>query len=101
MLTQEVRKLENENYALKEQLKELSKKMEQNKDVKPKSCQYCKYYIQHYVKDSLGCISEYVPIYTGHCVRGVPISKGGKKKPVPDDTCPYFEMGTHETKLLL
>lgn len=52
MLTQEVRKLENENYALREQLKELSKRMERNEVVKPKSCQYCKHFIQHYIKCS-------------------------------------------------
>lgn len=31
----------------------------------------------------------------GHCVRGVPISKGGKRRTVPDDTCIFFEFGVH------
>lgn len=98
MLAQEIRKLENENYVLKERLQELSKKMEQNKVVKPKSCQYCRHYAQHYIKGGRGYMKEYIPIHAGHCTSGVPISKGGKRKPVPDDTCPYFEIGTFETK---
>lgn len=102
MLAQEIRKLENENHVLKEQLKELSKKMEQNEVVKPKSCQYCKHYIQHYIKGGYPVFTEkYVPIYAGHCACGVPISKGRKRRPSPDDTCPYFEIGTHETKFLV
>ena len=101
MLAQEIRKLENENYVLKEQLKELSKKMEQNEVVKPKSCQYCKHFIQHYMRDRSGVHrQEYTPIYAGHCTSGVSISKGGRRKPTPDDTCQYFEIGTHEAKYL-
>lgn len=101
MLAQEIRKLENENYALKEQLKELSKRMEQNEVVKPKSCQYCKHFIQHYIKCGTLYREEYKPIYAGHCTCRVPVSKGVKRKPTPDDTCPYFEIGTHEAKLFL
>ena len=37
---------------------------------------------------------EYVALYMGHCILGVPIKKGGKKMPVPDDVCAYFEIGT-------
>ena len=98
MLSREVVQLENENAVLKNALKELSAKMEQNAVVKPKSCQYCKHYVQHYKKGGLYDRTEYEPIYDGHCTSGVPISKGGKRKPKPDDTCPYFEIGTLETK---
>lgn len=101
MLSHEITRLENENHVLKEQLKELSKKMEQNEVSKPKSCQYCKHYVQYYIKGGAGFIHEYTPIYKGHCTRGVPIYKGGKKKTTPEDTCPFFELGTHETKHLV
>lgn len=97
MLSREVVQLERENDVLKNALKELSAKMEQNAVVKPKSCQYCKNYVQHYMKNGLG-YREYTPIYDGHCTCGVPVSKGRKRNPKPDDTCPYFEIGTLETK---
>ena len=98
MLSNEIIQLENENAVLKKALEELSKKMEQNEVLKPKSCQYCKNYIQHYIKDSRYYRSEYTPIHDGHCISGVPISKGGKRKPKPDETCPYFELGTIDTR---
>lgn len=98
MLSKEIKELENENFLLKRKLDELKEKMEQNEVLKPKSCQYCQNYIQHYAKDGRGHVSEYVPIYAGHCTRGVPIRKGGKKNPRPDDSCPYFEIGTSETR---
>lgn len=98
MLSNEIANLEYENRVLKDALEELKKKMEQNEVVKPKSCQYCKNFIQHYAKGGRGYISEYIPIYFGHCTCGAPVSKGRKKNPKPDDTCPYFEIGTHDTK---
>lgn len=100
MLSNEIKQLESENTVLKHALEELSKKMEQNKVLKPKSCQYCKNYIQHYIKGGRGFQSEYTPIYDGHCTSGVPIRKGGKRKPKPDETCPYFELGTIDTKYI-
>lgn len=99
MIANEVNKLECENRHLKAALAELNQKMEQNSVVRPKTCQYCRHYIQHYIRDRSGMYAkEYVPIYDGHCVRGVPIRKGGKKRPVPDDSCPYFEIGTNEIR---
>ncbi|MCI8374891.1 MAG: hypothetical protein HFI29_05565 [Lachnospiraceae bacterium] len=100
MLSNEIRQLENENAVLKKALEELSKKMKQNEVLKPKSCQYCKNYIQHYMKGDRRYQLEYTPIYAGHCVSGVPTSKGGKRKPKPDETCPYFELGTIDTRHL-
>lgn len=96
MLSREIRQLENENAVLKNALEELSKKMERNKVLKPKSCQYCKNYVQHYGKFD----GRYSPINAGHCVSGVPACKGGKRKPTPDETCPYFELGTIDTRYL-
>lgn len=95
MLAQEIMKLERENRALRRALEEINSKIEQNKVLKPKSCQYCKNYIQHYKKDGQ---ENYVPINYGHCICQVPVSKGRKKNPMPDDTCPYFELGTYETR---
>lgn len=100
MLSKEIRSLENENQVLREALKTLQQKMECNEIAKPKSCQYCMHFVQHYIKGGHGFTKEYVPIYEGHCTCGVPISKGRKKKPTPEDTCPYFEMGTFEQKFL-
>lgn len=94
MLSAKIMELENENYVLKEALNELEKKMEQNEVVKPKSCQYCKYYVQHYIKGGLNYRAEYTPIYDGHCTKGVPIKKGGRRNSKPDDTCMYFEIGS-------
>ncbi len=99
MLSNEIRELENQNAALRKALSDLSKKMEENEVLKPKSCQYCKHYIQHYAKDLQGSTNQFIPIYAGHCTSGVPICKGGKRKPKPDDSCPYFEIGTYDTKV--
>ena len=98
MLSKKVQKLERKNYVLEEALKELSEKMEQNQVAKPKSCQYCKHYVQHYIKGGIGYLSEYTPIHDGHCICGVPIKRGGKRRPKPDDTCAYFEIGTLDTE---
>lgn len=99
MLSNEVTKLEQENRNLKRAIYELKTKMEQGNALRPKSCQYCRYYMQHYVKTSgYPFQKEYSPIYEGHCVRGVPVKKGGKRSPRPDDTCPYFEFGTQDTR---
>ncbi len=100
MLSKEVSKLEYENAALRSTLEELKQKMEEGAVSKPKSCQYCKYYVQHYIKGGSGHQSVYRAIYSGHCSCGVPIKKGRKRDPKPDDTCPYFEMGTKETRYL-
>ena len=96
MLSKEVTALEQENHVLKKALKELGEKMERSAVLKPKSCQYCKHYIQHYVKDGL----KYTPIYDGHCTCKVPIGKGRKRRPSPEDTCPFFELGTEDMKYL-
>ncbi len=100
MLSNEIKALEQENFILKQALKELEDKMNNNEALKPKSCQYCKYYVQHYIKGGYPMYDkEYVEIYEGHCMRGVPISKGGKRKTTPNDTCPYFEIGTKKMRL--
>lgn len=100
MLSREIANLEHENRVLKEALEELKKRMEQNEVMKPKSCQYCKNYIQHYRKETRGYSTEFVPVNDGYCLNGVPTCKGGKKRPKPDDVCQYFEIGTPDTRNL-
>ena len=92
MLSQDVEKLERENILLRQMFQKLQRKLEEKEALKPKSCQYCQKYIQYYIKGSKHQ-PEYVPIYAGHCIAGVPVKKGGKKRPTPDDSCPYFELG--------
>ena len=95
MISSEVKKLKQENRILKNALAEIQEKINSNEALKPKSCQYCKYYVQHYMKGGFPAYTkEYVEIYAGHCTRGVPIKKGGKKNTSPDNTCSYFEIGT-------
>ena len=93
MIANEVAKLEKENQDLKDSIKELERKMKQVHTPRPKSCRFCKNYIQHYRKSGDG----YAEIYAGHCISGVPLKKGGKRNPFPDDCCPYFELGTPDT----
>ncbi len=93
--TSEISFLKQENYILREALNELKERMENNEACKPKSCQYCKYFNQYYIKGGFPAhTTRYVPIDKGHCTRGVPIKRGGIRNPSPGDTCPYFEMGT-------
>ena len=93
MIAERVLELEQENVQLRNTLIELARKMEQGEVLKPKSCQYCRNFVQHYRKETNG---RYEPVYAGHCTSRVPIKKGGKKNPVPDDICPYFELGQRE-----
>ena len=84
-LSEQIAELELENKELKELLKQV------NEDVaKPKKCEKCKYYIQHYGRTVTGI---YFKLYTGHCTCGVPIKqRKGKKELLPDDTCSCFEL---------
>ena len=93
MLAHQVKALEAENIILRETIRELEKKMNTKEVLKPKRCKYCKNYMQHYIKGGEGSITEYTPCYAGHCIAGVPVKHGGKRNPVPDDSCPYFELG--------
>lgn len=81
MLAQEVRNLENENAALRETIKVMQKQFA-DKQPKPKACEYCRFYIQHYVK--MGC--SYGKTHCGHCTHG------RIKDRKPDNTCEYFEL---------
>ena len=87
MLSNDVRKVEQENEQLKEALRELSKKLAADQ-IKPKACEYCKFYAQHYVKVSC----NYAKTYCGHCTHG------RIKERKPDNTCKYFELGKWEIK---
>lgn len=87
MLSTDVRRLENENASLREALK-MMKTQFATEQSKPRACEYCKFFIQHYVR--LG--NSYDKTYCGHCTHG------NCKKRKPDDTCKYFEVGTYETR---
>lgn len=100
MLSKEIQILEQENHVLRKALEELSVKMKQNSVLKPRNCQYCMHYMQHYIRGGMAFTKEYIPIYDGHCVKGVPIKSGGKRRPKPDDTCPYFELGGTDMRLM-
>ena len=97
MIAERVRELVHENVQLRNTLIELARKMEHGEVLKPKSCQYCRNFVQHYRKETNG---RYEPVYAGHCTSRVPIKKGGKKNPVPDDICPYFELGAEGKKYI-
>lgn len=95
-----IKKTEQENIILKEALKELQEKLERNTKEKHGSCEYCRHYVQHYIKGGFPAhTEEYLEINEGHCVRGIPLKKGGKKKPKPYESCPYFEIGTNKLRL--
>ena len=79
MVAEKVQELEQENTALKEQLKKLQD-MCGGIEV-PKNCEYCENFIQHYVKRG----SDYSPTYDGHCVAGNRV----KNRKV-NDTCKTF-----------
>lgn len=100
MLSTEIAKLEQQNQKLKAMLDDMIQKEKEGQIVKPKSCQYCRHFMQHYIRQIQSNGTIYQPIYDGHCTRGVPISKGGKRRPKPDETCLYFEAGPHEAKYL-
>ncbi|MCM1427335.1 MAG: hypothetical protein NC118_12080 [Eubacterium sp.] len=98
MLSDKIAELEHENIILKDALEELGKQIEQNGVRKPRSCQYCKNFIQHYMKYRYDGNVVYSPINAGHCISRVPIKNGGKKNPSPEDTCPFFEVGIYEMR---
>ena len=54
MLAERVLELEQENVQLRNTLIELARKIEQGEVLKPKSCQYCRNFVQHYRKETNG-----------------------------------------------
>ena len=79
-IASDVRKLERENRELKEVIAERS--------TKPKACEFCKFYIQHYIKQN----GRYIETNAGHCFHG------RTKDRRPADSCKYFELGRRETE---
>lgn len=86
-IASDVRKLERENRELKEVIAELQEKASK-RSVKPKACEFCKFYIQHYIKQN----GRYIETNAGHCFHGR--IKGRQ----PADSCKYFELGRRETE---
>lgn len=85
MLSASVQRLETENRKMKEELKELREKLQEN----PRDCEHCKYYIQHYIRVK----GVYRETHCGNCTHG--ISKTRK----PNDKCNYFEEGIWVRKI--
>ncbi|MBO5033477.1 MAG: hypothetical protein J6D08_16625 [Lachnospiraceae bacterium] len=80
MIAENVMKLEQENISLRAQLKEVEE-LYGDKAELPKNCEYCKNFMQHYIKIGI----TYSPTCDGHCVAGnrVKNRKVGEK-------CKYF-----------
>lgn len=92
--------LKTENNCLRLALEELQAKMEQNEALQPGTCQYCKYFMQHYIRGGYPAYTrEYIAINAGHCTRGIPIRKGGKRSPGPFDKCPFYEIGNKSMRM--
>ncbi len=80
MVAEKVQELEQENIALKEQVKKLQD-ICGNKVGLSKNCEYCENFIQHYLKNG----EKYYPVYTGCCKAGNRV----KSRKVTD-TCKSF-----------
>lgn len=84
MLSEEIKKLEDENRCLKVMVGQMLEDLP-----RPRNCENCKYYVQHYGRDRWG---TYYKVYIGHCMCNVPIkTRKGKSKPTPEDNCLCFE----------
>lgn len=84
MLSDELKKIEDENQRLKVLVQQMLGSVP-----KRKNCESCKHYIQHYGRNAWG---TYFKINAGHCICEVPTKKRkGKSEPTPEDTCLCFE----------
>lgn len=87
MLSNEVERLENQNRKLRAAIEILQAKFQEDESVaKPMACEYCKFYLRHYVKLE----GKFIRTGCGHCVHG------RMKKRNPKDSCEYFELGDRE-----
>ena len=82
MLSREVQALERENEELKQTIKELSKRFEEEE--KPKACKNCKFFIWHYIVN----LGKYTRTDVGHCIHGCRC-----KSKRSNETCDFFELG--------
>lgn len=96
MISSEVRKLESENMALREALRDLTVRIEQGETEKPKRCEFCVHFVQHYIKDDYSYKPAFTPIDEGHCSRRAKTRT--RRGTTPDATCKYFELGTYRMK---
>ena len=84
-LSQSVSILEQENNRLNQENAEL-RRLLGTEPSKPKDCQSCKFFLQHYI---YGGGNIYVKIDAGHCVCG----KRTKDRKASDKNCQYFKLG--------
>lgn len=87
MISREVQNLERENAKLKNMIRNLTLEMQKSGD-KPMACEYCKYFIQYYIKANNNI--NFTKTFAGHCTHG------RMKRRKPDDSCQYFELGKFE-----
>lgn len=80
MVADKVKELEQENILLKAQVEELQNICGTNASA-PMSCEYCKNFIQHYIKVEM----QYSPVCSGHCAAGRRM-----KTRRTDETCKAF-----------
>lgn len=80
MVADKVKELEQENILLKAQVEELQNICGTNASA-PMNCEYCKNFIQHYIKVDM----HYTPIYSGHCCAG-----RAMRTRRTDETCKAF-----------
>lgn len=84
-----IRRLEDENKKLKQVIEDLTESFEIQEE-KPRACERCKFYMQHYIKSG----KQYAKTNSGHCVQG------RIKARKPGDTCKFFEFGTHSQEMV-
>lgn len=81
MLAENVLQMEQDNERLRAENEELRRLLGEDLP-KPKNCEACKFYIQHYVR----CGLQFTKTYAGHCVHG----RNKDKKP-DNKNCQYFQ----------
>lgn len=81
LISENVRKLEAANQTLKEEIIRLYQLY--GDDCKPKKCQECKLFHQHYIR----CDQMFVKINEGHCTAG----NRNKKRTAEDERCQFFQ----------
>ena len=85
MVSQEVRALEAENRNLKKTIERLAANFNE-KEKRPMACEWCKYFLQHYVYVD----GRFTETCCGHCTHGR--CKGRKPE---TKSCQYFELGSY------
>lgn len=81
LISEKVMGLEAENRNLKEEIGRLQQLY--GDDYKPKRCQECRFFFQHYVR----CEGVYIKINEGHCTAGART----KNRAADKERCQFFQ----------